>query len=455
MDRSSEGWEKEFGRWLGDNRNLSGAALLPYDRQSTAVVDADGSPDSSGISTTWYAGNSSGVSPDSFLLDLSSPHDDAEMPDVLLCPLVFQRAAPKPNFWTIRMCSEFHRALVDMPEKDSFVRTTMACLMLGLHCFLAGCSETEFGRDGSNSESSNVTSGTIRLALNWYPEAEHGGFFAADELGHFTDQKLDVEIIPGSPGASRLILQELAVGRTHFAIASADQVVEQRSRGLPIVALLAPLQQSPRCIIVHEASGVSSLQELASVELAISETRPFALWMKKQLPLKGVTIVPFNGLVGEFLAKPNFAQQGYVFSEPFIAREQGGDPRALMLSDIGFNPYASLLVTSENVIQTHSEMVQQMVTACWKGWTDYLKSPESTNSRIHQENSDMSLAALQFGAESLQELCRVESGQRLGTMSEERWRTLVEQIEAVEAIDPGSVQAEDCFALKFLEQAVP
>ena len=312
----------------------------------------------------------------------------------------------------------------------------------------AGCAEPE---TTLQQTSKSETRKSVQLALNWYPEAEHGGYFAADELGEFEAHRLAVELIPGRPSASRLILQELATGRIHFAIASADQVVEQRSRGLPIVALLAPVQQSPRCIMVHAASGITTLEGLSGVELAVSETRPFALWMKKHLPLNDVTIVPFNGLVGEFLSKPGFAQQAYVFSEPFIAKEQGGDPVTLMLSDIGFNPYASVLVTSEDILHEQPDMVQRMTKACRGGWTAYLKTPELANSRIHAENSDMSLAALEFGAKALQELCQTGSEAPIGSMTTERWQQLIQQLEDLRVIEPGSVRAEDCFWSEQLE----
>jgi NitT/TauT family transport system substrate-binding protein len=285
----------------------------------------------------------------------------------------------------------------------------------------------------------------VQLALNWYPEAEHGGYFAADELGRFEAEGLTVQLIPGQPGASQIILQELATGRIQFAIASADQVVEQRARGLPIVALLAPVQQSPRCIMVHKSSGITSLEQLSGVELAVSETRPFALWMKKQLPLKDVTIVPFNGLVGEFLSKPGFAQQAYVFSEPFIAKEQGGDPLTLMLSDIGYNPYASVLVTSEDILENQPDLVERMVKACRSGWTAYLEEPGATNNRIHTENSEMSLAALEFGATALQKLCQTENDAPTGSMTTERWQQLIDQLVELEVIEAGSVPASQCF----------
>ena len=314
----------------------------------------------------------------------------------------------------------------------------LASILILLVC---GCAEPQ----PSESSATNKDQNSVKLALNWYPEAEHGGYFAADELDHFDAAGLDVEIIHGRPGVSRLIMQELATGRIDFVISSADQVVEQRARGLPIVALLAPVQKSPRCIMVHAASGFTSLEDLANVELAVSETRPFALWMKKQLPLKDVTLVPFNGLVGEFLAKPNFAQQAYVFSEPFIAQEQGSDPAVLMLSDIGYNPYASVLVTSEDVLKNQPDLASGMVNASRLGWAAYLDTPDTTNGRLHQENADMSLAALAYGAMALQKLCQTEDNAPLGSMTADRWQQLIDQLVEIDIIEPNSVQSHDCF----------
>ena len=46
----------------------------------------------------------------------------------------------------------------------------------------------------------------VTLLLNWYPEAEHGGFYAAQVLGIFEQYGLDVEIRPG--GKTIVVPQE-------------------------------------------------------------------------------------------------------------------------------------------------------------------------------------------------------------------------------------------------------
>lgn len=295
----------------------------------------------------------------------------------------------------------------------------------------------------------------VTLALNWYAEAEHGGFVYAVEEGLYEDVGLDVTIQQGGPGAASTVIRELAAGRVPFVISNADLVVMGRASGLPLVAVAAPLQQSPRCIMVHKAAGMKSLSDLTDVELAINDSRPFAMWMKKKLPLTNVTMVPYSGQVREFLIKPNFAQQAYVFSEPFLAQEGGGDPQTLMLSEIGFNPYGSLLVTTEKMIQQQPNVVQAMVTASVDGWNAYLDNPESTNAAIHRDNPEMSLKSLQFGSSAMKPLCEPPPELSALSMQEERWQTLINQIEEIEAIKAGVVVASECYDLQFLETKRP
>lgn len=324
---------------------------------------------------------------------------------------------------------------------QSSLMLTMAAVLI------AGCA----GEGGSSDQSADDAGLTkVDLALNWYAEAEHGGYVAADQLGYFKEAGLNVNIRQGGPGAPNLVIQELAAGRIEFAISNADLVILARAKGVPVVAVAAPLQQSPRCIMVHESAGFETLQDIKNVELAISDSRPFALWMKKKLPLTNVTMVPYSGQVGEFLQKKDFAQQGYVFSEPFLAEDNGGDPQVLMLSDIGFNPYSSLLVTTEDVIKQKPTLVSTVVSASVRGWQSYLTDPEPINAAINKANEDMSLAALAFGAESMQPLCQPAEGAPLCNMALERWTTLVQQIEELEEIEPDSVDPAACFNTGFL-----
>ncbi|HIN54467.1 MAG TPA: ABC transporter substrate-binding protein, partial [Planctomycetes bacterium] len=193
----------------------------------------------------------------------------------------------------------------------------------------------------------------------------------------------------------------------------------------------------PRCIMVHASSGIERLDELQNMTVALSAGRAFALYMQKKLSLKGVRVVGYPGSMAVFLNDKNFAQQGYVFSEPFLAEQQGGDPHVLMVSELGFNPYASLLITRSDTVDAQPQLVAAMVRASKQGWQTYLESPEKTNAAIHQQNEEMGLEILDYGATVLKDLCLPDAmpAAQLGDMTLQRWTQLRDQLAEIELVD--------------------
>lgn len=314
---------------------------------------------------------------------------------------------------------------------------------------MAGCSSADPPRTGPDGQPLRKVS----LVLNWWPEAEHGGFYAALRNGYYEEEGLDVEILPG--GVDVLVSPRVASGNVEFGVQNADNVVLARAGGANIVALMAPLQSSPRCIVVHADSGIEGFEDLRDMTLAMSQKAAFSYWVRSKVPLEGVSIVPYPGSVAPFLANPRYAMQGYVFSEPYIARERGADPRVLMVSDLGFDPYTSLLVTSDRLVDQDPQLVQGMVRASLRGWLDYVANPTPTNEYINRLNPEMSVAILEFGAEQMRPLMLtpdVEAG-GLATMRLERWAEVVAQLEELDLVDTGAVDPAEAFDTSFLERA--
>lgn len=301
----------------------------------------------------------------------------------------------------------------------------------------------------AGSETTAKKRDVVELALNWLPEAEHGGFFAANVHGLFAERDLDVKIIPGGPGVP--VIQNVASGKVTFGVTNADQILLQRAQEADVVAIFAPIQQSPRCIMVHKKSGITKLEDLKEMTLAINANQTFLGYLQKKLPLTNVRIVPYTGSVGPFLQDEQFGQQAYVFSEPFIAEQQGAEPINLMVSDIGFNPYTSVLITRAEVVQTQPDLVRRMVDACRLGWRKYLDEPEQTNQHIHSLNQEMSLDILAFGTRTLKPLCEtgLSAPEKLGEMTTERWETLAEQLIEANALKPGKVDPAKVFDAQF------
>ncbi len=331
--------------------------------------------------------------------------------------------AVETDFWISNLdCDHRPRNDMSMTFKSIAAIPILALLLLAA----SGCQGPRGDEAGSSSDLRRVT-----LALNWFPEVEHGGFYAAQVHGFFQEEGLEVKILPGGPGAP--VIQQVATQRVDFAITNADEVLLGRDQGARVVAVMAAMQDSPRCIMVHEKSGISSLMDLRNVTLAIGSGKPFAQFLLSKLGDAQVTIVPYQGNVTGFLQRSDYAQQAYVFSEPCIARQQGGDPKCLLLSEIGFNPYSSTLISSEQLLEEHPELMAKVVRASVRGWRKYLEDPLPTNRWIHKLNSEMSPEILAFGAEAIRPLCLPggHDSAMLGAMSSERWETLAGQLRSI------------------------
>ena len=332
----------------------------------------------------------------------------------------------------------------------------LACL-LPLWCL--GCApkpaETPAASPGTAVPAAPKTAALrkVKLLLNWFPEAEHGGFYAAQVHGYFNDAGVDVEIIAGGPGVA--VVQQVATKQVEFAIANADPICFGRAEQAPVVALMAPLQTSPRCLMVHAKSGIKKFADIHDMTVAMSSTSAFSHFLQKKFPFKNVQIVPYPGNVAQFLEKEDFAQQGYVFSEPFLAKQQGSDPHVLMVSDVGFNPYTSCLITHDDIAKQDPELARKVVQASIKGWQQYLAEPVKTNEYIHSLNKEMSLDALAFGVQELKPLVEdtVTKANGIGHMGLERWQTLVDQLIEIGQLQPDKVKTSDLYTTEFLKPA--
>lgn len=343
-------------------------------------------------------------------------------------------------------------SLHSIPPNRHSSFTLFSGLLILLSSLLA-CSPSQSNKAATGKSSDGKQS--VTLLLNWYPEAEHGGYYAALVHGFYAEEGLDVTIRPG--GKSVVVAPELEMGRVQFGIGNADDVLMARSEEAHMVALMAPLQNGPRCIMVREDSGITKFEELKNCKLLIDLGRPYIPFLKSRGLLDAsVQTVPYTGTVTELVAGPGVAQQAYNFSEPLLAEQAGVPVRNLMMSDIGYNPYACCLLSTNDVISKQPELARKMVRASIRGWQKYLEDPQSTNAYILKQNEQgMTLEALDYGVKKLQELC-LPNGMEpsaLGKMEASRWQELHRELVNLKLIQPSKVRPEEAYQLDFLSAA--
>jgi NitT/TauT family transport system substrate-binding protein len=292
-----------------------------------------------------------------------------------------------------------------------------------------------------------VAGGRIQLALDWFPEPEHGGLFAAEVAGDYSSNNLDLELLAGHPDAP--VLAQVAAGRVAFGLTDAATLLAARAEQVPVVAVFAALQQNPRCILVH-ADGPKTLAELSGLTVAMNVREPFSQFLRRQVGLKDIAVVPYSGNVAPFLADPRLAQQAYAFSEPLVVARAGVAARCLMVADLGFNPYAGVVITSERLLADRPELARRLVAAVTRGWERYLQDPAPANARIHERNPQMDPDTLTRSAAAVAPLVAVAGSGRPGAMTLARWQTLDQQLTSLGVYPEGALDPAAAFTLDAL-----
>ena len=288
-------------------------------------------------------------------------------------------------------------------------------------------------------------SSKLKLALNWKPDPQFGGFYAADYGKH----GLDVEILPG--GAGTPTVQMIGSAAADFGIVSADELIVARSRGNDVVALFAVFQNCPQGIMAHSSRNLTSICDVVKGgTLALQRGLPYARLLEKKCGFDEVKIVPSpGGDISVFLRDENFAQQCFIMSEPLAARKKGVAVKVFPVSDIGYNPYTTVLSCSGEMLKSKPEVARAMVAGVREGWRTYLDDPKATNERMRQLNPSMDADTFAEVAEAQKPFIETaETGRdQLGRMTAERWDTLARQLKDLGDI-PQALPAAECFRAK-------
>ncbi len=299
----------------------------------------------------------------------------------------------------------------------------------------------------------------VVFGLDWLAEAEYGGYYQAVAQGIYAKHGLDVTIRQGGPQVNQA--QLLLGGRLDFTIAgNSFLALNFAKENLPFVAVAAIFQKDPSIIIAHPGMGNDSFLALKGEPIMIGSDTRIGWWnfLKQKFGYTDDQIRPYAFSLAPFLANKQAVQQGYLGSEPYLVKQQGGfDPVVLLLSDAGFAGYASLIATSQDLVQKNPDLVQRFVDATAEGWRSYLESDPSPGDKlIKLANPDMTDGLLDYGREALRSHGIVESGDALslgiGAMTDQRWKEFFGSM--VQAgLYPSDMDYHGAYTLRFIHKA--
>ncbi|MCH9738841.1 MAG: ABC transporter substrate-binding protein, partial [Actinomycetia bacterium] len=93
--------------------------------------------------------------------------------------------------------------------------------------------ETETTEETATDEGACTELTPVSLQLQWFVQAQFGGYYAAKDLGYYEDECLDVTILEG--GLDIVPQTVLAQGGADFAISWVPKALSSREQGAGIV----------------------------------------------------------------------------------------------------------------------------------------------------------------------------------------------------------------------------
>ena len=109
----------------------------------------------------------------------------------------------------------------------------------------------------------------ITFVLDWTPNTNHTGLYAAQSLGYFQEQGLEVEIVqPPEDGADALV----ASGKAQFGVSFQDTMAPgvAGENALPTTAVAALIQHNTSGIVSRKGDGIDTPKGL--------EGKKYATW---------------------------------------------------------------------------------------------------------------------------------------------------------------------------------
>jgi NitT/TauT family transport system substrate-binding protein len=301
----------------------------------------------------------------------------------------------------------------------------------------------------------------VRFGTNWLADPEAGGFYQALADGTYKKFGLDVTIVPGGPQANGGLM--LLFGKLDFFMGG-DMIGNLLSAEakLPLVAVAADFQKSPQILMSHPDVSLDKWQDLPKAEaiyVGAGAIQTFYAWLRLAYGFKDENIRPYNFNSAPFIMNKNSIQQGYVTAEPFEIERQGHfRPNVFLLSDYGYDTYATLIVTRREIVENNPDLVQRFVDASAIGWYHYLYGDNSkANALIRTDNPDISDAQIAFSIEAMKSHGVVDSGDALklgiGAMTDARWKDFFDKMVAIGMVAP-TTDYKQAYTLQFVNKGV-
>jgi len=295
----------------------------------------------------------------------------------------------------------------------------------------------------------------ITVVLDWVPNTNHTGLYAAKDLGYFKDEGLDVEIVsPPEDGAEVLV----AANRAQFGISVQENVINAMTsdESLPIKGVATLVNHNTSGIISLKSKGIETPKDLEGKKYATWDA-PIEKAMIKDIVTKDggdfskVEMIP-STVTDEVSALQTNVDAIWVFyGWGGIATEVAGlETNYLSFKDINpiFDYYTPIIISNDEFLKNNPETVRKFLAAAAKGYEYSINNPEAAAEILLKSAPEIDREMAMKSQEYLKGQYKAEEAV-WGKFDEKRWSDFADWLYS-EGIISRKLDAGEGFTNEFL-----
>lgn len=339
-----------------------------------------------------------------------------------------------------------------MPRQRSMIRTLLR-LPCAVGCLLVALSPGGIGKTVFAQTLTPVT-----VALDWYPNANHAGFFLAQERGYFADAGLDVELT--TPADPTLVLQTVGAGRDTFGVSYQTDLLLARAEGVPVVSVAALVQRPLLGVMALETSAITRPHDLVGKTVGYPGIPSQEAFLAAMLEADGAALddvdlvnVGFDLVPAVISGRVDAVMGAYGTHETIVAEQAGYPVDFLRVDEWGIPPYYELvLVAAERTITNDPGTVRAFLGAMQRGYAAAAAEPGAALDALAAASPEVDR---DVEAEGLEQLGPAWSDgvSAFGVQDGARWIAYAEWMTS-QALLPSDFDVEKAFTTSLLVESL-
>lgn len=316
---------------------------------------------------------------------------------------------------------------------------------------MSACSEKEENTASEEKDLRDVT-----VILDYVPNTNHTGIYAAKDLGYYEEVGLNVNIIEPTDGVTATLI---AAGKGDFGISYQEDVTNAvaAEEPLPIKAIAT--------IIQHNTSGFGSYVGKDITSPKDFEGKTYAGWgspaeeavIKAVMNNSGADFSKINMITSDSLSynmlKDDIDLIWMFWSWDGIgAKREGVDVNYMELRELDprLDYYTPVIIANNATLENDPEMVKAFLGATTKGYEYAIENSDASAEILHKYADSYDLDMLKESQAYLAEKYS-EDSEKWGLMKDSVWENYTDFMMENGLIDK-KISAADCYTNEFLSE---